>query len=68
MFQQRVHTLEMENSNRKHENKKRKCFVDEEYPKTDELDQYGRKEKTFVFMEFLRTSHVKMMEKESFWK
>ena len=43
MFQQRVHTLEMENSNLKHENKELKCFLDQEYHKTDELDQYGHK-------------------------
>jgi len=61
----------MENSNLKHENKKLKCFLDQEYHKTDELDQYGHSylKKTFVFMEFLRTSQVKkMMEKENFWK
>jgi len=34
----------MENSNLKHEKKKLKCFLDQEYHKTDELDQYGRKE------------------------
>ena len=44
MFQQRVHTLEMENSNPKHENKKLSAFLDQEYHKTDELDQYGHKE------------------------
>jgi len=49
MFQQRVHTLEMENSNLKHENKKLKCFLDQEYRKTDELDQYGRKENIRIY-------------------
>ena len=45
VFQERVNTLEMENSNLKRENKKLKCFLDQEYHKTDELDQYGLKER-----------------------
>jgi len=49
MFQQRVHTLEMENSNLKHENKKLQCFLDQEYHKTDELDQDGRKENIRIY-------------------
>ena len=68
VFQERVKTVEMENSNLKRENKKLKCFLDQDYHKTDELDQCIRKEK-FVFMEFLRTSQVKsLMEEKSFWK
>jgi len=45
VFQERVNTLEMENSNLKRENKKLKCFLDQEYHKTDELDQYSLKER-----------------------
>ena len=29
--------------------KKLKCFLDQEYHKTDELDQYGRKENTRIY-------------------
>jgi len=35
VFQKRVDTLEMENSHLKHENIKLKCFLDQEYHKTD---------------------------------
>jgi len=49
VFQERVNTLEMENSNLKRENKKIKCFLHQEYHKTDELDQYSCKENTRIY-------------------
>ena len=68
MFQQRVHTLETENSNLRHENKNLSAFWIKSIIKQMNWINTVVK-KTFVFMDFLRTSQVKkMMEKESFWK
>ena len=58
MFQQRVHTLEMENSYLRHENKNLSAFWIKSIIKQMNWINTVVK-KTFVFMEFLRTSQVK---------